>query len=541
VLTAGSVIAGYRVEQVLGSGRMGSVYLVRNPDLPRYEALKVLSTDLSQDPEFRARFLREADVAAQLSHPNIVTVYRRGTTEDGELWIAMQFVDGTTADTALRQGQMTPGRAVHIVTEIAKALDYAHRRHLVHRDVKPANILLSGEPTVDERVLLGDFGIAHALGQAELTQEGLVIATVAYAAPEVLAGFPVDGRADLYSLGCTLYRLLTGRTPFPGDGSTAQVVGNHLHAPPPRVTDLVPTLPPAIDGVIATAMAKDPAQRYGSARELAYAAGAALTEPTTVLPPTAWNPRAAHQQPLPLFSPPPRDQARRRRIRTIAGVAALAVVAVVAGVAALSGRPDAPPPPAPIVTAEGLGTLLLPDDKLSTVMGVQMSLDTSATDPIDYSRNLVDTECAAAYAPMAQSMYAGSGYTGLRASNHSSVGADSEGGRSSVQQAAIAFPSAAAATALRDRQLDQWERCANRDVVRKVEGGDPNAVVTFANVVTAEDGVSLLAQSVGSSGFVCDRGLGVRNNVVVDAMVCREDSATQQVLDLVRGVEAEID
>lgn len=169
-------------------GGMGVVYLVANPELPRRDALKVLSAELSRDPDFRARFTREADVASMLDHPNITSIYRRGTTEDGQLWIAMQFVDGTDADAALRTGTITPNRAVHIVTEVGKALDYAHEHHVVHRDVKPANFLLSGPPGPRERVLLGDFGIARALDDVSLTVTGSVTATLAYAAPEVLSG-----------------------------------------------------------------------------------------------------------------------------------------------------------------------------------------------------------------------------------------------------------------------------------------------------------------------------------------------------------------
>ena len=209
MLTSGSVFAGYRIERQLGAGGMGAVYLARSRDLPRYDAVKVLSPELSRDPNFRARFLREAEVAAGLSHPNIVSIYSRGEYQ-GQLWISMQYVDGSDADTALRAGTMTPARAVFVVDEVAKALDYAHYHHVVHRDVKPANFLLSQEQGGPGRVLLGDFGIARALDDVGLTITGAIVATVAYAAPEVLANAQIDGRADLYSLGCTLFRLLTG-------------------------------------------------------------------------------------------------------------------------------------------------------------------------------------------------------------------------------------------------------------------------------------------------------------------------------------------
>jgi serine/threonine-protein kinase len=214
VLSAGSLVAGYRIERVLGVGGMGTVYLAANPTLPRFDALKVLSPELSRDADFRARFTREADVAAALQHPQIVAVYNRGVTDDGQLWIAMQYVAGTDADDALRAGTMTPQRAVHITGEVAKALDFAHQRNVVHRDIKPANFLLSGPVGASEQALLGDFGIARALDDVSLTATGNVMATAAYAAPEVLSGLRFDGRADIYSLGCTLFRLLTGKTPF---------------------------------------------------------------------------------------------------------------------------------------------------------------------------------------------------------------------------------------------------------------------------------------------------------------------------------------
>ena len=207
----GTVVSGYRIESVLGSGGMGTVYLAEDPVLPRRVALKVLSAELSADPAFRARFQREADLAATLDHPNVVTVYSRGESESGQLWIAMQYVAGSDAQQECEAGRMSPTRAVRIVGEVAKALDFAHKRDLVHRDVKPANFLLTEG---DERILLADFGIARSLDDAAgLTGTGTVMATVAYAAPETLSGGDVDGRADVYALGCSLYRMLTGQTP----------------------------------------------------------------------------------------------------------------------------------------------------------------------------------------------------------------------------------------------------------------------------------------------------------------------------------------
>lgn len=299
-LDRGTTLAGYRIERVIGSGRMGTIYLAQSPDLPRHDALKVLNRDLADDPVFRARFVREADVGAQLSHPNVVAVYRRGSTEDGGLWIAMQYVDGVDADTALRGGMMTPARAVHIVGEIAKALDYAHSKGVVHRDVKPANFLLSGAVGRDERVFLGDFGIAHSGADDHTDTDGPIVATVAYAAPEVLNRQPLDGRADIYSLGCSLFRMLTATMPFPSNGDAEAVIRSHLQAPPPRVTAVAPGLSSAFDAVIAKVMAKDPADRFQTGQDFASAALAALR-------PAAPSPRPSPSPaPQPSVSPPPR-------------------------------------------------------------------------------------------------------------------------------------------------------------------------------------------------------------------------------------------
>jgi serine/threonine-protein kinase len=366
-LNVGAVVSGYTIEQVLGEGGMGIVYRAAHPTLPRSDALKVLRSDFSADDQFRARFLREADLAATMDHPNIVAVYNRGES-DGHLWIAMQFVQGTDADKELRDGRMTPARAGHITVEVAKALDYAHRRNLLHRDVKPANFLLARD---DERVFLADFGIARALDEAVgLTQTGMVMASVAYAAPESLAGDAVDHRADIYSLGCSLYRLLTQKTPYARSGGMAAMAAAHLSQPPPRVTELAPALPEAIDAVIANAMAKDPNQRYQTAGEFAAAAARALDEstvevrtrpappvtqprtpthsaPTRPTPPPAWGQPPgpppgpdAHTYPSGWFSGPNTQSApgaappgpapnKRRRLLIAGAIAAVVVIAAV--------------------------------------------------------------------------------------------------------------------------------------------------------------------------------------------------------------------
>ena len=211
-LDVGSVVGGYRIEAVLGRGGMGTVFRAAHPTLPRSDALKVLSSDLTADSHFRERFLREADLAATLDHPHIVSVYNRGETPDGHLWIAMQYVAGSDAYHELKAGRMTPARALRITAAVADALDYAHQHGLLHRDVKPANFLLAAN---DQRIFLADFGIAKRNDDAAgLTQTGMVLASIAYAAPETLIGEAADHRADIYALGCSLYTMLTGQTPF---------------------------------------------------------------------------------------------------------------------------------------------------------------------------------------------------------------------------------------------------------------------------------------------------------------------------------------
>ncbi|MGW6701874.1 serine/threonine-protein kinase [Nocardia sp. NPDC055049] len=279
--SAGTVFAGYRIDRLLGRGGMGTVYLAAHPRLPRQVALKLLDRELYSDDEVRGRFEREADVSAHLDHPGIVSVLDRGV-EDGLMWISMQYVDGRDAS-VFRGEPLDPARAIGIIAQTAEALDYAHDRGVLHRDVKPANILLAPSRSGD-RVLLTDFGIARLRGDArQLTRTGAFLATLAYASPEQLSGAPVDHRCDQYSLGCTLFTLLTGQSPFPADNPGA-VVAAHLTKPVPRASAMIDDLPPGIDAVIARVMAKEPAERFDSCVEFAQAATAALLRTDLVSP-----------------------------------------------------------------------------------------------------------------------------------------------------------------------------------------------------------------------------------------------------------------
>ncbi|MEU4321223.1 serine/threonine-protein kinase [Nocardia fluminea] len=334
----GAILAGYRIERRLGGGGMGTVYLAQHPRLPRRDAVKVLDGRLAVEPTFRARFEREADLAARLRHPNVVQIFDRGVDGD-RLWIAMQFVDGLDAAQLLRQGLsvLTPERAVRIVAEAAKGLDYAHRQGLLHRDIKPANLLIARAEDGTDEVMVTDFGIARSMGETtSLTSAGSVLGTLAYAAPEQLDGQPLDVRTDVYALGGTLYELLTGFVPFQRE-SPAALISAHLIEPPPRPSAGNPALPPALDGVIARAMAKNPDDRYASCGELADAAIAALTGKPAV------GDTAVLRR-----SRPPRARASGTSLtrKVLVGVAGAAVVAGVTAFAVLTagdrGGSDAP-------------------------------------------------------------------------------------------------------------------------------------------------------------------------------------------------------
>jgi serine/threonine protein kinase len=276
-LPAGSRFAGFTIERLLGAGGMGEVYLAQHPRLPRRDALKILPSNLSDDPDYRARFEREADLASTLWHPHIVGVHDRGET-DGQLWIAMDFVDGLDAGRLLAQlysRGVPTNLVVRVVTAAASALDHAHRQGLLHRDVKPANIMLSSHDNDHEqRILLTDFGIARKAGDISgLTATNMTVGTVAFAAPEQLMGDALDGRADQYALAATAFTLLTGNQLF-AHSNPAVVISRHLNAPPPSIGAAGMA---AVDTVLARALAKDANDRFPRCIDFALALAAAAT------------------------------------------------------------------------------------------------------------------------------------------------------------------------------------------------------------------------------------------------------------------------
>jgi serine/threonine protein kinase len=276
-LAPGSQIAGYTIEQQIGRGGMAVVYRASDGRLNRSVALKILAPEFASDTSFRQRFIREMRAAAAVDHPNIVPVFDAGEA-DGALFIAMRYVSGQDLRTLLdHEGTLPAARVAHLISQAAAALDEAHSRGLVHRDVKPGNMLIgtmtgSGQP---DHLYLSDFGLSkQRMSSASLTLTGQFLGTLDYMAPEQVEGHDVDGRADLYALACTAFEMLTGQPPFRRDQNFA-VMYAQLSAPAPALTALRPDLPPAVDQVIATALAKSPGDRYQTCTAFAKALRAA--------------------------------------------------------------------------------------------------------------------------------------------------------------------------------------------------------------------------------------------------------------------------
>src|SRR5450755_3739074 len=312
-LAAGSLVAGYRLEEQVGAGGMAVVFRARDERLGRLVALKILAPALAADEAFRQRFVRESRAAAAVDDPHIIPVFEAGEAR-GVLFLAMRYVPGGDMRTILyRDGPLPPARLVAIVSPVASALDAAHGAGLVHRDVKPANMLVDIQAGRPDHVYLSDFGLSKGVMSASvgLTGTGQFLGTVDYIAPEQIEGKPVDGRVDQYALACAAFELLTGAPPFRRDEAMA-VMYAQLSAPPPPVTDRRPDLPPAADPVFAKALAKAPGDRYASCREFAdalrgalglapYASGAGFIPPP-VHPPTqtGWpTGQGAAREPVP--------------------------------------------------------------------------------------------------------------------------------------------------------------------------------------------------------------------------------------------------
>ena len=286
-LERGSVVGGYRIDELISRGGMGLVYRATNVALNRIYALKVIAPGLAEDEQFRNRFKREMRIAASLHHPNIVGIHYAGE-QDGLLFFVMDYITGTDLrEVLIKHGALDPDRAVELLEQLGSALDAAHRLGLVHRDVKPANVLITVRDGA-EHAYLTDFGLAKKFDNASgLTAQGSVVGTVDYMAPEQITGSHTDARTDIYALGCVFYQMLSGRVPYERDNSVATLFAHVHEAPPPLAGETGETYP-AFAAVLDKAMAKDPSQRYFSAGDFARDAAAALagsryTGPATIV------------------------------------------------------------------------------------------------------------------------------------------------------------------------------------------------------------------------------------------------------------------
>jgi hypothetical protein len=333
-LRAGAVFAGHRIEAVVGRGGMGVVYRATQLDLDRTVALKVVAPDLLEDESARRRFLQESRLAASIEHPHVIPIYYAGE-EDGLPYLVMRFVEGDDGRGVVRRhGALVPERAARVVAQVAGALDAAHAAGLVHRDVKPANVLLAA----GDHAYLSDFGLSrHVRSISGATRTGQWVGTLDYVAPEQIRGDAADARTDVYALGCVLFFLLTGTIPFPREGDEAKLWA-HLTEPPPPAS--AAGAPPAFDPVIRRALAKSPDERYPSAGDLGRAAEAAAAGRSVDQPERAVARGGAAASETPTRASPRRD--RRRRGRAVVLVALLAAGAAAVAAVVLSSDADQP-------------------------------------------------------------------------------------------------------------------------------------------------------------------------------------------------------
>jgi YVTN family beta-propeller protein len=399
-METGAELGGYRIDAVAGQGGMGVVYRATQLALGRPVALKVIAADFAGNVDFRNRFKSEAQLAASIDHPNVVPIFETGEA-DGTLYLAMRYVEGTDLRALVERAQgLDPERAVRIVWQVAGALDAAHRRGLVHRDVKPPNVLIANEG--EEHAYLTDFGLtkhAAAAASAGFTRTGHFVGTPDFAAPEQIRGEHADARADVYALGAVLFHALTGRVPFPRDSELAKMYA-HLNDPAPAASPLAPATPRGLDAVIGTAMAKAPDDRYASAGDLARAAWAALQgevapqamgsvatgqaaqQPSRVADtpaprtPAPSGSSAAPAAPAAQAAEPPRRPGgpagwpRRRRIALLVALPCLLVLAAgvaAAGAAGLFGDDGKAEPPIPTATATATATPPAPAQVVNTI------------------------------------------------------------------------------------------------------------------------------------------------------------------------------
>jgi serine/threonine-protein kinase len=539
---------------------MGEVYLAQHPRLPRRDALKILPVDVSSDDEFRRRFQREAALASKLWHPHIVGVHDRGEFDD-QLWISMDFVDGL--DAARLLGQRYPsGMPVEevgkIVAAVASALDYAHKKGLLHRDVKPANIMLSNvdDDDSEHRILLTDFGIARNVDDVGwLTATNMAIGTFAYSAPEQLMATKMDGRADQYALAATAFHLLAGVPPFDASNPVA-LISQHLNSSPPRLSDRRPHLA-YLDPVLSTALAKNPADRFGRCSDFAAAlskratAGSAAKRKTASgrtgsasaaeAPTQAAQASASagggasgikHHPPKSATGAASTKKPRRQLLNryeqiVLTAVGVIMLVAVVVdkwatlhGPMSFGGSPSvaagaSSPRTASPVGESALDGLLLSPDQINAVAGTDdlVPANKPGRAALQHEHDTVQPpECLAIDSAAQANVYIDSGHT---ASRHESFHNAKHSHH--VFEAVVLFPTAEKAAEFYTTSVRQWSACTGHLTTTKPD--KPRVSWTMGPVSDVDHTLSVSVASENTSA-ACGRALSVKNNVAVDVLAC---------------------
>lgn len=582
------VFGRYRLLSVIGEGGMGKVYKAHDTMMDRDVAIKVLSPGIGAEPGYEQRFRREAHIAARLTEPHIIPVHEAGEI-GGRLYLVMPIIEGIDVHGLLqRDGPMSPERAVHVIEQLAAALDAAHAVGLVHRDVKPSNALI----TPRDFAYLIDFGIARDGAASQLTSAGTIMGTMAYMAPERFAGM-ADARSDVYALTCVLYECVTGRPPFPADSMEQQIAG-HLHVDPPKLSERRADIPVAFDAVIAAGMAKDPDQRYQTAHDLAAAARYALTTATSrnrhTVPSRRADPTRPHLAPQPtgqqpaylnLTLAPPRtgpdavpqtgaadwpatgpggsptswERRPHRRLKWLLIAASVLITAAIGAVGYLlvppllashSARPAPPPkpasaPPGPLA-ATALDGLLLSPAEINTTMG---ATDMTAAAPYtvmgDDSPTLSDKACLPLYGAAEAPVYAGSGWTAMRGQQLSNI-QNTSAVKRFVLQNVVLFHSAHDANAFFGASAETWPACSNRQFTLTLPG--TSAQVYSVGPVSNTDGtLSATSTQASANPVTCHRALTVANNVVIDIVGCsfsESDSAVSPIVAIAHQIAAKV-
>ncbi|CAM3308464.1 serine/threonine-protein kinase PknH/PknJ [Mycobacterium intermedium] len=575
----------YRLLSLIGEGGMGRVYKAHDTLMDRDVAIKVLPPELAREANYERRFRSEAQIAARLNEPHIIPIHESGEI-DGRLYLVMPIIEGTDVHELLqRDGPMSPPRAVHIIEQLAAALDAAHAAGLVHRDIKPQNTLVTGR----DFAYLIDFGIARDGSAPKLTGTDMIVGTMAYMAPERFTTGVADVRSDVYALACVLHECLTGDQPFPGNSMEQQMYG-HLSLDPPRPSLSRHDVPAGLDDVIATGMAKNPDERYQSAHALATAARHALTAapvaaptrrhdlpapgarqdgPTRVLPGTphavrqpvaqrvpaamqqpapGWGPAQPPRQPQPPnwpYPPPIRPAPARRRGLLIAGIVATVVI-LAAGTltVTLLTRSDSGASPvtttikpalpsgtsvAPI-TESALQGLLLTADQISAALGAPTMTLTSSVNtlPGNGTASVSDQACVPLAAAASSAVYADSGWTAVRGQEFKYPASGPP--VHDVAQFVVLFGSDREASAFFTASAQRWAGCSDRQFTVSSPGsGYPDTVEKVGPVVNSNGTLSATLTNAANSAINCQRAFTVANNVAVDVQACKSSPTSDAV------------